>query len=213
MSPPPGRPAHTPEAQAEALARVALGDRSAFAALYAGTRSHLFGVILRIQADRAQAEDILQDVFITLWRTAASYQPERSQALTWMSTIARNRAIDSLRRARTEPRTVSRWTSAASVEGGDEADLLDALPDPSAGPFERLQQASQARALSACLDRLEQRERQCLALAYYQGLSHAEVAEHLALPLGSVKSWVRRSLMALKACLGGGAASASTVER
>lgn len=198
MDPLSDRTARTPEGQAAALARVALGDRSAFALLYRATRSHLFGVILRIQPDRTQAEDILQDVFITLWRTAATFDAGRSQPLTWLSTIARNRAIDSLRRTRTEVRTVSRHATDAD---GDETDLLDTLPDEAGGPLEQLQKAADARELAACLARLDRQQRQCLALAYYQGLSHAEVAEHLAQPLGSVKSWVRRALIALKDCL------------
>ncbi len=108
------------EALADALARVALGDRAAFATVYRASGAHLFGVILRIDADRAQAEDILQDVFVNIWRAAQGFDAARSQPMTWLTGIARNRAIDSLRRRKTEPATVS-----ANVPGDDGDDDRD----------------------------------------------------------------------------------------
>src|SRR4051812_14517624 len=89
------------------LARAGLGDRAAFAALYDRTSGHLFAVVLRIQRDRAQAEDLLQEIYVSVWKAAASFDAARSQPLTWLTHIARNRAIDSLRRAQTQPRTES----------------------------------------------------------------------------------------------------------
>jgi RNA polymerase sigma-70 factor, ECF subfamily len=188
------------EVLADALARVALGDRAAFATLYRMTSPHLFGVILRIQPDRAQAEDLLQDIFINIWRAAQGFDASRSQPMTWLTSIARNRAIDSRRRSKTEVPTVSRHAGAADSE--DEDDLLAALPSDDAGPLDLLQQAARAREITHCLGELSAEQQQCLALAYYQGLSHAEVAKHLTQPLGTVKSWVRRALLALKDCLG-----------
>ena len=188
------------EELAAALARVALGDRAAFATLYRACSAHLFGVILRINPDRAQAEDILQDVFVTLWRAASSFDAERSQPMTWLTSIARNRAIDSRRRHKTALRTVS--SSVAGGEHDEEVDLLAGVPSGDPGPLELLQQAAQARELARCVDKLSAEQQQCMALAYYQGLSHAEVARHLAQPLGTVKSWLRRALAALKDCLG-----------
>ncbi len=185
-------------ALAAALARVALGDRAAFATLYQATSQHLFGVILRINPDRAQAEDILQEVFVNVWRAAQGFDATRSQAMTWLASIARHRAIDSLRRRKTEPAVVS---TTVINEEDEEADLLARLPSADAGPLELLLQAAQARQLSGCVTALSAEQQQCLALAYYQGLSHAEVAQHLAQPLGTVKSWVRRALLALKDCL------------
>jgi RNA polymerase sigma factor (sigma-70 family) len=187
------------EMLADALARVALGDRAAFAALYRDTAAHLFGVILRINPDRAQAEDLLQDVFVNIWRAAGGFDAARSQPMTWLTSVARHRAIDSLRRRRTEPSTVS-----ANVPGPDadeDVDLLAAVPAADAGPLELLQQAARAREVGDCVAQLSPEQQQCVALTYYQGLSHAEVAAHLAQPLGTVKSWVRRALMALKDCL------------
>lgn len=189
---------------AQLLAKAGLGDRRAFAELYDKTSGYLFGVVLRIQRDRALAEELLQEVYITLWRSAAGFDAARSQPLTWLTHIARNRAIDSLRRADAQPRVVS-----LSGPGDDEGDdpgeaerrALEALPDEAAGPFELLRQASDARQLGRCMEHLSAAQRQSVALAFFDGLSHAEVAERLRQPLGTVKSWVRRALTTLKTCL------------
>jgi RNA polymerase sigma factor (sigma-70 family) len=187
------------ERLAEALSRVALGDRAAFATLYRDTRSHLFAVILRINPDRAQAEDVLQEVFVNVWRAAPSFDVDRSQPLTWLTSVARHRAIDSLRRRKAEVSTVS--THVATDDGEDE-DRLASVASDEPGPLDLLERAGSARALQHCLGELSAEQKQCLALTYYQGLSHAEVAAHMAQPLGTVKSWVRRALMSLKDCLG-----------
>ena len=184
---------------AQLLSRAGLGDRAAFATLYERTSAHLFAVVLRINRDRAQAEDILQEVYVNVWRSAQSFDAAQSQPLTWLTSIARNRAIDSLRRAQSQPQFQSAPTS-----GGDDAeetDVYDKLADDSAGPLELLSRASDARALSHCMEGLSSQQRQSVALAFFDGLSHAEVAEQLRQPLGTVKSWVRRALMALKGCL------------
>jgi len=188
-------------ALAEMLARVALGDRAAFERLYRATSSALLGVIVRIQRDRAQAEDLLQDVFVNIWRAAQGFDATRAQPMTWLISIARNRAIDSLRRQKTEPRTVS---SHGHDDDGNDTSLIDAVPSDAAGPLELLQDAAQARAMTRCIGVLSAEQQQCVALAYYQGLSHSEVAQHLAQPIGTVKSWVRRALLALKDCLSHG---------
>lgn len=198
MPPVPAAQAERSEALAALLARVALGDRVAFAALYEHTSAHLLGVILRICADRAAAEDVLQEVFINVWRMGGSFEAARSQPMTWLTSIARHRAIDSLRRRKGEPVTTSTTSVAAD---GEETDLLDSHASPGAGPLELLLQAAAAQQVDHCLQGLSADQRQCVALTYYQGLSHSEVAEHLGQPLGSVKSWVRRALLALKACL------------
>lgn len=188
------------EALAGVLSRVALGDRAAFATLYEKTSAHLLGVVLRIQKDRAQAEDVLQEVYVNVWRAAQGFDAALSQPLTWLTSVARNRAIDSLRRRQSEPQTVSRF-AASTTRDDDEHDMLQDLASPDAGPLDRLGQAADARALGACMKALSGEQQQSLALAFYQGLSHAEVAEHLRQPLGTVKSWVRRGLQALKGCL------------
>jgi RNA polymerase sigma factor (sigma-70 family) len=180
------------------LARVSLGDRAAFATLYQQTAAHLLGVILRINTDRGQAEDLLQEIFVKIWGAAGSFDAQRAQPMTWLTAIARNRAIDSLRRRQTEPQWV---TARPSLEEGEEDDVLDHLPSEDAGPMELLGQAVQARAVGVCMKGLTGEQQQTLALAFYQGLSHSEVAEQLRQPLGTVKSWVRRGLLALRACL------------
>jgi RNA polymerase sigma factor (sigma-70 family) len=180
------------------LARAGLGDRAAFATLYERTSSHLLGVVLRIQRDRAQAEDILQEVYVNVWRAAQSFDAAQSQPLTWLSSIARNRAIDSLRRTQTQPQFRSTITSTADEE---ETDVYDTVADSAPGPLDLLSRASDARALSSCMQGLSAQQRQSVALAFFDGLSHAEVAEQMRQPLGTVKSWVRRALMSLKSCL------------
>jgi RNA polymerase sigma-70 factor (ECF subfamily) len=184
---------------AQLLARVALGDRVAFAALYKAVSAPLLGVILRIQRDRGQAEDVLQEIFVSIWRAAQGFDAARAQPMTWLTSIARNRAIDSLRRNKTEVATVS---SLGGDDGDEGPNLVDTFASDVDGPLEMLTQAAQAQAVAHCVDALSAEQQQCVALAYYQGLSHSEVAQHLRQPLGTVKSWVRRALMALKDCLG-----------
>ncbi|MFO1286513.1 MAG: sigma-70 family RNA polymerase sigma factor [Rubrivivax sp.] len=190
---------------AQLLARTGLGDRRAFAELYDKTSGYLFGVVLRIQRDRALAEELLQEIYVALWRSAAGFDAARSQPLTWLTHIARNRAIDSLRRAEAQPRVVSLAGTSSGDNDGDAEDAerraLEALPDEAAGPFELLERASEARQLGRCMEHLSAAQRQSVALAFFDGLSHAEVAERLRQPLGTVKSWVRRALMTLKTCL------------
>jgi RNA polymerase sigma factor (sigma-70 family) len=179
------------------LARSGLGDRAAFARLYDRTSGHLFAVVLRIQRNRSVAEDLLQEVYVSVWKAASSFDAARSQPLTWLTHIARNRAIDSLRRGQTQPQTVS----LGREEDDDSPDPTEAMASSSPGPLDLLGQASDKRELSLCMDRLTPPQRQSVALAFFDGLSHAEVAAHLSEPLGTVKSWVRRALATLKTCL------------
>jgi RNA polymerase sigma-70 factor (ECF subfamily) len=179
------------------LARAGMGDRAAFAALYDKSSSHLFAVVLRICRDRAQAEDILQEVYVNVWRAASGFDAAQSQPLTWLTSIARNRAIDSLRRAHTQPQFQSTLTSSDD----EDSDVYDETADDAPGPLDLLSRASDARALSDCLRELGAPQRQSVALAFFDGLSHAEVAEKMGQPLGTVKSWVRRALLSLKSCL------------
>ena len=178
------------------LGRAGLGDRAAFAALYERTSAHLFAVVLRINRDRAMAEDVLQEVYVNVWRAAKGFDAAQSQPLTWLTSIARNRAIDSLRRAQAQPQLHS-----GHAHDDEDSDVYDQTADEAAGPLELLSRASDARQLQHCMGALSAPQRQSLALAYYDGLSHAEVAAQMGEPLGTVKSWVRRALQALKACL------------
>jgi RNA polymerase sigma factor (sigma-70 family) len=187
---------------AQLLARSGLGDRAAFARLYERTAGHLLAVVLRIQRDRALAEDLLQEVYINVWKAAGDFDAARAQPLTWLTRIARNKAIDSLRRQSTQPQLDS---ASAGSDDADAPDRIAATPDDGPGPLDLLARASQARELDHCLRALSAPQRQSVALAFYDGLSHAEVAERLREPLGTVKSWVRRALQTLRGCLERGA--------
>ncbi len=182
---------------AQLLARAGLGDRAAFATLYERTSGHLFAVLMRIQRDRGLAEDLLQEVYVSVWKAAAGFDAARSQPLTWLTSIARNRAIDSLRRAQAQPKV----ESSTRAEDDDRPDAAEALADEGPGPLELLGRASDARELGQCMERLTPPQRQSVAMAFFDGLSHAEVAAQLREPLGTVKSWVRRALATLKGCL------------
>ena len=188
---------------AHLLARSGLGDRAAFARLYQRTAGHLLAVVLRIQRDRALAEDLLQEVYVNVWKAAADFDAARAQPLTWLTRIARNKAIDSLRRQAAQPQLDS---ASADADDGDEAhDRVAATPDDGPGPLDLLSRASEVRELDQCLQHLSAPQRQSVALAFYDGLSHAEVAERLREPLGTVKSWVRHALQTLRGCLERGA--------
>lgn len=182
------------------LARSALGDRQAFAELYRRTCGHLYAVVLRIQPDRAIAEDLLQEVYVAVWKAAGSYDAGRAQPLTWLTQIARNRAIDSLRRAQVQPQ-FDTGPHGADDEGDAAADAYAQVADPNAGPAALLEQASDALQLQRCMAHLSAQQRQTVALAFFDGLSHSEVAERLRQPLGTVKSWARRALATLRGCL------------
>lgn len=174
------------------LARVALGDRAAFRRLYDAAAPSLFGVALRIVRQRDRAEEVLQDAFVNVWSRAAGYQPTLSQPMTWLTAIVRNRALDELRSGTRH--------SAESLDDDTHGATLD-IEDAQPGPQALLEQAGDGLAIRDCLDGIEGSQRQCLALAYYHGLSHSEVASHIGSPIGSVKVWLRRGLDKLKRCL------------
>ncbi len=174
------------------LARVALGDRAAFRRLYDATAPSLMGVALRIVRHRDRAEEVIQDAFVNAWNRAAGYQAALSQPMTWLTAIVRNRALDELRSG-------SRHV-AESLENEDTGTTRE-IEDERSDPLGLLQQAADALAIRHCLDAIDGPQRQCLALAYYHGLSHSEVATHLGSPIGSVKVWLRRGLERLKRCL------------
>lgn len=170
------------------LARVALRDQAAYEALYRTTSGKLFGFVLRILRRQDLAEDCLQDAFVSIWYRAGDYRPERAAAFTWMAAIARNRALDMLRTA----------SSVREIADGEERENLEAA---GADMGNAVIAGEDARALMRCLNGLPATHRQAIALAYFRGLAHAELAKTLREPLGTVKTWVRKGLMQLKSCL------------
>ncbi len=179
--------APTPDPLVDLLGRTALGDRAAFARLYQATRSKLFGVSLRIVRERHLAEEVLQDSFVSIWNHASDYARAKSAPTTWMTAIVRNRSLDVVRRSREEP---------------DIDDRLQAgLVDESASPGRESLERADAHSLRHCLDQLEAEQRQTIALAFFHGLTHSELAAHLRRPLGTVKTHIRRGLQKLRDCL------------
>lgn len=167
-------------------------DAVAFRQLYNATSSKLFGFALRILHKQELAEEALQEGFVAIWNNAATYQSHLAAPMTWMATIVRNKAFDVLRR--------SDDTVEIDAEQFD-GEVMNALKDPQATPIEALQMSGDAKALAYCMSALEGLHRQVIALAYYHDLSHSEVAQQMSLPIGTVKTWIRRSLERLRTCL------------
>ena len=133
-------------------------------------------------------EEVLQECYVSIWAHAPDYRAGLAAPMTWMTSIVRNRCLDSLRRPSLET---------ADADGS----IAEQAPSPDPGPLEELERVKDAQALGRCLGELEAQHRQAIALAFYDGLSHAEIARHLRAPLGTVKTWVRRGLLRLKGCL------------
>ncbi|RCS59680.1 sigma-70 family RNA polymerase sigma factor [Parvibium lacunae] len=171
------------------LARSALGDHQAFAATYQLASPQLLGVILRILPQRARAEEVLQEAFVSIWTHAGEYRASLAAPMTWMTTIARNKALDVLRQRKHQELTLE--------DSETHFDIADEAQDP-LGLFDR---ACHTMRIANCMQTLNPAQRQALALAYYHGLSHAELAAHMTTPLGTIKTWVRRGLERMKHCL------------
>lgn len=182
----------TPQQELEALiARVAMADRKAFQAIYSRTSAKLFGVCLRILRDDAQAEEVLQDVYIKIWNQAGVYRSNGYSPMTWLITITRNAAIDRLRKLRRDGESMAPM------------DIADRLYDSGPGPADQAESASEARALQACLSELPLDRSEMVQRVYLQGLTYREIADETGVKLNTVRTWLRRSLMQLRECLGG----------
>lgn len=179
---------------ARLIAAVARGDSQALRRLHELTVGRVYGLALRIVRTRESAEEVAIDAFVQVWRTAARYDPSRGAPLAWLLTITRTRALDSLRRAE---RAVPHPDPAVleDVDGTDRAE----------DPQDLLLAVEGHDALLRALQRLSSLQRQLIALAFFRGLTHQEIAAHARLPLGSVKTYIRRALAQLRAELGGGA--------
>ena len=172
------------------LSRCSLGDRKSFEQLYKSSSAQLFGLILRIVKNQDIAAEILQESYIKIWNRAGDFRAELAQPITWMSTIARNQAIDTLRR-----------TANQNIANEPVEDLHWLPDDKNPAPEDLAHREQQGKALQECLGQLEGLQQKALLLAYFRGMTHEELAVHLDKPLGTVKSWLRRGLQRLKQCL------------
>lgn len=186
----PSAAAHDPASPdlGRLLTAVAAGDRHAFEALYRATSSRLFAICLRVLHERADAEDVLQEVFTTIWNKAAQYDAGRANAMAWLAMIARNRAIDRIRSAPARG-------SQADIE------LAETLADAGPSPLQATEAASDGSRLELCMQQLEPRRQGLIRAAFFGGATYEELAQRSGSPLGSVKSWIRRGLLQLRGCL------------
>ena len=173
------------------LPRVALGDRAAFEGVYRATCAHLLGVAFRILNSREHAEEVLQEAFMNVWHGAGGFDASVASPMTWLINVVRNKAIDSLRSGKSE--------RAATRELDDEA--MAAAADETQQPLALLERSLAKLRIADCMGELGASQRQALALAYYRGMVHTEIALALGAPLGTAKAWVRRGLDKLKDCL------------
>ncbi len=178
----------TPHKLADLMARVAARDRSAFSELYQATSAKLLGIIIRILHRRDISEEVLQEVYVKIWNRASDFDPARASPIAWMAAIARNRALDEVRRV--QP---------VSIEEAPEA--LE-LPDPSANISEEVERNEDLRRLLGCLDGLEPEKREIVLLAYYRGETREALAARFDRPVATIKTWLHRSLAQLRTCLG-----------
>lgn len=179
------------------LGRVALQDRAALHALYKASAGRLLAVAARILDDRGAAEDVLQDTFLTVWTRAPQFPALRTSPLAWLTSIARNRAIDVLRKRK--PEAPLSWHDAEGNEQQHD------VRDETGSPLEQLLSRQADGLLGDCLGKIDAEPRAALKLAYFDGLTHEQLAARIGRPLGTVKAWVRRSLLQLRDCMGEGA--------
>ncbi|WP_099826731.1 sigma-70 family RNA polymerase sigma factor [Oceaniglobus indicus] len=177
---------NTPQEIERLILRAADGDRQAFMSLYDLTSAKLFGVCLRVLRDRAEAEDVLQDVFVKVWRNAGRYTANGFSPMTWLITIARNGAIDRLR---------------ARKAKAENLDAVAELPDHGPTPEAAAVAASDAAQVHRCLDELAADRAGAVKGAYLDGMTYQELADTYAVPLNTMRTWLRRSLQKLKDCL------------
>jgi RNA polymerase sigma factor (sigma-70 family) len=168
------------------LARVALGDRDAFAKLYQRTSPRLLSVCARMLADRREAEEVLQETYVSVWQRSKTFDPARASAVPWLVALARNKAIDRLRQHHD--------SAAVNVE-------MEEIADENPSPAAHAEYSQEYRLLERCMEQLEPRQRGSIQGAFFSGLTYNALAEHAKVPLGTMKSWIRRGLLQLRACL------------
>lgn len=170
------------------IAAVAKGDEVAFERLYAATRAKLFGVVLRILKRQDLAEEVIQECYVKIWSSAGQFNPTLASPITWMVSIARNRAIDMIRKR-----------SESSIE--DEPEALDVAAD-TPDPLARREMNDELKRLLGCVGKLEPERQRLVLLAYYNGWSRDQLAERFDTPVNTVKTWLRRSMIEIRECLG-----------
>ena len=179
--------ATSPETLTTLMGRIASGERDALRELYDATSAKLFAVCLRILSDREEAEDVLQDVYITIWRRADRFDAGRAGVMTWAATIARNQSIDRLR-------------ARGPLAYADQVEDLE-IADGQVSAEARLVAAGEAGRVRECLAELDDRTQRVIRTAFFEGVTYEALAHRVGAPLGTVKSWIRRGLARLKGCL------------
>jgi RNA polymerase sigma-70 factor (ECF subfamily) len=174
------------------LERIARQDDAALKVLYRQCASKMYGLALRVVSHRDWAEDVLQESFLTIWRSAPDYRASLSPPMAWLGLIVRSRGLDLLRR---------RAAERSHLTQDLDDTLADTLADDTPNPLDTAAASEQAWALHQCLGRLDNKQREVVSLAYLRDLSHNELAQQLTLPLGTVKTWIRRGLDQLRLCM------------
>ncbi|MFL6592836.1 MAG: sigma-70 family RNA polymerase sigma factor [Luteimonas sp.] len=172
----------------DCLSGTARGDRGSFEDLYLRTSPKLFGICLRILHERTEAEEVLQDVYLAIWRKASQYDEQRASPITWLAMIARNKAIDRLRATREDRASLPIDRARTLADDGLDAPAL-------------AEAASVAQRLHDCLDELTGEQGRAIRVAFFEGCTYGEIAQRSATPVGTVKSWIRRGLLKLRDCL------------
>ena len=174
------------------IERIAQQDTAAMRALYDATSSKLYAVAMRVVSNTTHAEDVLQDAYLNIWRIAGDYKASLSPPMAWMGVVVRSRALDFLRK-----RSSEKSLAAADIDDTIGETLQGDSPDP----MDASDASEQATALHQCLGKIDAQPRQVLTMAYFKDLSHSELADQFKLPLGTVKTWIRRSLEQLRTCM------------
>ena len=172
------------------LARCAGGDRDAFERLYQATSAKLYGICLVLLKREDIAEDVLQDSFVKIWTRANTYSPDKGSALTWMTSVVRNRALDVIRSGRHQEQDLSDLDVELGVSSSD------------SDPVTSAEISVSTEAIMDCLNQLKEEQKHCIMMAYYHGHTHHELSKSLKTPLGTVKAWIRRGIERIRECLG-----------
>jgi RNA polymerase sigma-70 factor, ECF subfamily len=171
-----------------ALIRIAAGDRAALKLVYRDSSAKLFAVCLRILKERGEAEDVLQEIYLSVWQRAGTFDAARANPMTWLVAIARNRSIDRLR-------------SGAMFKRAKTIDEVPDIADKATSALAQIEDSEDRQRLMDCLDELESRHAGAIRAAFFEGITYEELAKRMNIPLGTMKSWIRRSLLRLRQCL------------